>query len=122
MSPLSAEQRAAYGPDWADISAAIRVRAGQRCECEGECGWTRHAPTEPLSMIDALNVDRDDQGNPVVGRCLAGNGNPSPYTGSMVVLTVAHLDRNGHDGVHDPDRLKAMCQGCHLAYDRQARR
>lgn len=34
----------------------------------------------------------------------------------MVVLTVAHLD---HTPEHcDPDNLAAMCQGCHLHYDR----
>lgn len=99
---LTREQRAAYGPTWDDVSRSIREdRALGRCECEGECGWTRHPDG--------------------TGRCLATNGAPSPYTGSRVVLTVAHLDQNGHEGEHQPDRLKAMCQGCHLAYDRHPR-
>lgn len=106
--PLSPEQRALYGADWPDVSAAIRERARQRCECAGECGWSKH--------LDAI-----EQGGKVgrEPRCYALNGRPSPLTGSLVVLTVAHLDRNGHTGVHEPDRLKAMCQGCHLAYDRK---
>jgi hypothetical protein len=34
----------------------------------------------------------------------------------VVVLTVAHLD---HTPEHcHPDNLRAMCQGCHLHYDR----
>jgi hypothetical protein len=100
LSPLTPEQRAAYGEDWPAVSRAVRDRAGGRCECAGECGWVRH--------------DYAD-------RCEAMNHEPSPFTGSRVVLTVAHLDRDGHTGTNDPDRLKAMCQGCHLAYDRQAR-
>lgn len=35
---------------------------------------------------------------------------------SIVVLTTAHLD---HVPEHlDDDNLRAMCQGCHLHYDR----
>jgi 5-methylcytosine-specific restriction endonuclease McrA len=50
-------------------------------------------------------------------RCGAENRKPHPVTGSIVVLTVAHL--------HDPDpmncaddNLAALCQRCHLAHDR----
>jgi len=47
--------------------------------------------------------------------CGAENHQPHPETGSMVVLTVAHLD-------HDPqncsdENLRALCQRCHLRYD-----
>lgn len=48
--------------------------------------------------------------------CGAENYQPHPVTRSKVVLTVAHLD-------HDPqncadENLKALCQRCHLHYDR----
>jgi hypothetical protein len=33
-----------------------------------------------------------------------------------VVLTIAHLDRN--PGNNDVERLRALCQFCHLRYDR----
>lgn len=105
---LTWKQRAAYGPDWPTITRDIRVRAEERCECTGECDWGPH-------MLHVNNADR------LTERCPAMNGYPSPLTGSVVVLTVAHLDHNGHEGVHDPDRLKAMCQGCHLSYDRNHR-
>ena len=47
--------------------------------------------------------------------CGAENGKPHPETGSIVVLTVAHLD-------HDPQNckrinLRALCQRCHLRHD-----
>ena len=99
--PIRPEERARYPKNWREISAAIRGdRAGNRCECEGECGH--------------------DHG----GRCAAMNGKAHPVTGSKVVLTVAHLDHTP-ENVSD-ENLTAMCQRCHLAYDaehhRQTRR
>lgn len=45
------------------------------------------------------------------------NGGRAVGTGSLVVLTVAHLD---HTPEHCEDgNLAAMCQGCHLHYDRE---
>lgn len=65
-----------------------------RCECEGECGCGTHT-----------------------GRCPNIDGGFAYGTGSLVVITVAHLD---HVPEHnDPSNLKAMCQGCHLHYDRE---
>lgn len=105
---LTKEQRAAYGPEWPAVSREIRRRAEERCECAGECGWSAH-------------IDGMIQASPLTNRCPAVNGYANPLSGSRTVLTVAHLDHNGHEGVHDPDRLKAMCQGCHLSYDRNHR-
>lgn len=92
MSPIRPENRARYGPDWRDFSASIRFgRACGRCECEGECGRGTHD-----------------------GRCPNIHGGDAYGSGSRVVLTVAHL-------CHTPEcreHVKAMCQGCHLHYDR----
>lgn len=52
--------------------------------------------------------------------CKAVNHQPHPETGSKVVLTVAHLDhdpRNNSEG-----NLAALCQRCHLNYDRDHNR
>jgi 5-methylcytosine-specific restriction endonuclease McrA len=47
--------------------------------------------------------------------CGAENGFPHPKTGSIVVLTVAHLD---HDKTNNSFfNLKALCQKCHLKHD-----
>lgn len=48
--------------------------------------------------------------------CQAGNYEPHPETGSKVVLTIAHLDHTPENS--DPDNLRALCQRCHLNYDR----
>ena len=47
--------------------------------------------------------------------CGASHGMPHPETGSLVILTTAHLD---HDTTNnDHTNLKALCQKCHLNYD-----
>lgn len=51
--------------------------------------------------------------------CGAANGKPHPVTGSLVVLTVAHLD---HDPSNcDRGNLRALCQKCHNGYDAKHR-
>ncbi len=58
--------------------------------------------------------------------CGAVHKQPHPITGSIVILTTAHLGAPKDDGSpgdpHDkldvrPQNLKAMCQRCHLLYD-----
>lgn len=83
-----------YPAGWHEISLRIREeRARGRCECDGKCG--HHHPQ---------------------GRCEAVHGEPHPRTGSRVVLTVAHLNHVKED-CRD-ENLLAMCQRCHLSYDR----
>lgn len=94
MAPIRPENAGRYPKNWVQISKAVRFgRAEGRCECIGECG-TSHS-----------------------GRCPNRNGRPSVVTGSRVVLTVAHLDHTPENC--DPNNLRAMCQGCHLRYDRE---
>lgn len=59
--------------------------------------------------------------------CGVANGEAHPDTGSIVVLTVAHLGTQHADGTpgdkHDKmdvrdENLAALCQRCHLNYDR----
>ena len=52
--------------------------------------------------------------------CPAEQGEPHPVTGSRVVLTVAHLDHMPENVT--PGNLRALCQRCHLAYDRDHHR
>jgi 5-methylcytosine-specific restriction endonuclease McrA len=84
--PIRPENRARYPKDWKAIADAIRARAGQRCE-----------------------------GSPTYPDCRADNGKAHPVTGSLVVLTVAHLDHTPENC--SDENLKAMCQRCHLTYD-----
>jgi hypothetical protein len=92
--PIRAENRGRYPKDWAVVSRRIRFeRAAGRCECHGECGRGTHT-----------------------GRCPNVHGSPAYGAGSLVVLTVAHLDHTPENC--GDDNLRAMCQGCHLHYDR----
>ena len=93
--PIRPENRNRYPADWREISQRIRfVRAQRRCECEGECGRGTHT-----------------------GRCPNIHGQPAYGTGSKVVLTVAHLNHTPED-CRD-ENLRAMCNGCHLHYDKE---
>lgn len=95
MCPIRPENRDRYPDDWKAISRRIRFdRAEGRCECAGECGRGTHR-----------------------GRCTNRHGEAAYDTGSTVVLTTAHLDHTPENC--DDDNLKAMCQGCHLHYDRE---
>lgn len=77
--------------EWLALRAAVLDRAANRCE-----------------------------GTPAWPDCRAANGARHPATGSIVVLTVAHMD---HDpGNSAPDNLKALCQRCHNTYDAAHRR
>lgn len=76
-----------YPPNWSsEIRPAILLRAGNACE-----------------------------GSPQYPGCRARNRHRHPVTGSVVVLTVAHLD---HDpSYNEAHNLRAWCQRCHLTYD-----
>jgi hypothetical protein len=84
-----------YPRDWKVIRARIMRRAGEHWDCyhnfhEARCEW-----------------------------CKATNHQPHPRTGSMVVLTVAHLDHDKENDQVPDDRLAALCQSCHLGHDRE---
>lgn len=94
--PIRPENRHRYGEHWLEIRSWILGRAGMRCECRGECEMPHQSYDGP--------------------RCTAAHGGMSSATVARVVLTIAHLD---HTPEHnDPANLRAMCQGCHLRYDR----
>lgn len=81
-----------YPKNWPELSHKIRyIRAGGRCECNGECGKDHH------------------------GRCPEVDSQPALTFRGKVMLTVAHLDHNTHSD--DENNLRAMCQACHLRYD-----
>ena len=90
--PIKPENRDRYPDNWPEIRARILKRANDKCE---------FCRVENYSIL-ARGVD--------FGK------NPPTVHYSKVVLTVAHLD-------HEPencsdDNLKALCQKCHLEYDR----
>lgn len=112
--------RSEYPTDWDTIAAAVRDRSLGRCECRGECGIDHER--DPIVWDDFEGDDPLDHSP----RCLAEHGRGHPVTSSRVVLTAAHLWRGPCAAHHkagvkcgDASHLKAMCQRCHLAYDRE---
>ncbi len=116
--PIRPENVDRYPPDWPLISDRIRFeRAKGRCECRGECG---HDHKEEAGRFFAAILTPK--------RCLATHNHNHPMTGSMVTLTTAHLDDTPENsdnpgGVFvalplEESNLRAMCQRCHLNYDR----
>lgn len=94
--PIRPSERARYPKDWKAISVRIRERSGGRCECTGECGLHRDHPGPR--------------------RCVERHGEAAKWAKGRVVLTVAHLNHQPEDCRNE--NLKAMCQRCHLRYDR----
>jgi len=89
MSRRRINYRTQYPPQWREMVAQVRVRSGNRCE-----------------------------GSPAYPECRAENGKSHPVTGSIVMLTTAHL----HEGddtrtMTDLSRLAHQCQRCHLTMD-----
>jgi hypothetical protein len=83
-----------YPPAWKKLSFSIRfLRAQGVCECVGLCG---------------LHEGR---------RCTEKHGQQASFAKGKVVLTVAHLNHTPSDC--RPENLAAMCQRCHLRYDRE---
>lgn len=82
-----------YPNDWKEIRTRILLRSNNQCECVGECGL-HHGH-----------------------RCEEINGQPAKWAKGLVVLTIAHLDHDEENHSVKDDRLKAMCQRCHLRYD-----
>jgi hypothetical protein len=80
-------------------------------------------PTDWDAISKRIRFDRA-QGK--CERCGAEHGQPHPRTGSIVVLTTAHIGAPHADGTpgdkHDKmdvrdENLLALCQGCHLRED-----
>ena len=88
MAPIQPENKDRYPKDWNVVSLRIRKRAKFIC-----------------------------QGTPEFPNCRAENGKPHPDTGSIVVLTVAHMDQTPENCADD--NLRALCQRCHLNWDRK---
>ena len=90
---MKCDHTTGYPHNWPAISRGIRARAKDRCECTGECG---------------LHHEH---------RCEERNGQPAKWAKGKVILTVAHL--NHIPGDCRDENLKALCQRCHLRYDRE---
>lgn len=116
MSPCNYKR---YPKNWKkEIVPAILNRAGNCCE---ECGLPNH------SSVWAITFDIKNEQGRYVQRSIwfrvqsdalrECKGVEYRCREVRVVLTVAHLDHDESNHDVKLDRLKALCQACHLRYD-----
>ena len=109
-----------YPKNWlSEIRPRIMQRANNTCEQDG-CDF-RH-----MEEVWAVKRNGKTQGwfrefedadkMPKSGEMKNGKIIPNPKK-VKVILTIAHLDHDETNENISDDRLKAMCQLCHLRYD-----
>lgn len=141
--PIADDIEQHYPDDWEQIRERVLQRAAEREETEGgvdmpsgvlacgktldsvpQCEWCGKPHNELVLAAECgswAHVDDqlswfDSKGDPTT---LFDTG---PITHDedgplRVILTIAHLDHDPRDT--DLDRLRALCQRCHLTYDNQ---
>lgn len=105
-----------YPPNWkTEIRPAIMKRANNTCEADG-CNF-KHGQIVFSTWVGKKKGWFDSEANlraAVKDEGLIAFALEKPV---KVVLTIAHLDHDETNWNVSLDRLKAMCQLCHLRYD-----
>ena len=97
-----------YPPNWlTEIRPSVLKRANNCCE---DCGVENHR------IIHRFGKGKEDwqywpEGMESESWSLDGKKS------TKVILTIAHLDHDKHNHDVKLDRLKALCQKCHLGLD-----
>ena len=122
--PIRPENRRRYPKNWPQISAAIRERAGNKCEdCgiqNGALGARWRDGTWLQAIPDGDNGVALQWPTPGEYRWFRYRGDAAQLRIVRIVLTVAHLDHTPENC--DPSNLRAWCQRCHNRYDAAHRR
>ncbi len=114
-----------YPKNWKEIRERILQRAENKCEC---CNVPNYKYIFRGFLNDGKEIYQDSDGtiydaktseelfnDPYVYiRPLSKKPHPKAI---KVILTIAHLDHDEENHNVSDDRLKAMCQLCHLRYD-----
>jgi 5-methylcytosine-specific restriction endonuclease McrA len=111
-----------YPANWKAIRANILERAGNKCE---QCKAPNRTPVfrgaiengRPVyQLVDAKIFDANTGEFITEDPCYVEQvGDRDKAT--EVVLTISHTDHDVSN--NDPDNLRALCQRCHLAHDRE---
>jgi hypothetical protein len=104
-----------YPPNWKEIRARILSRANNKCEvCGVENGVTGYRLKDG-SFISYAEAQGRYQYETDVPNLY------SDYREIKIVLTIAHLDHDPENWQVKDERLQALCQKHHNAYDRDMR-
>ncbi len=133
--PIHETDRGAYPEDWGTISEKVREESGQRCEwcgvpnarivlrVRGRGVWalpSQAFEVDPTSRDshaqwhDENGVELDHEPEGIEWPC--GMDGDTNLREVRIVLTVAHLDQDPSNCARG--NLAALCQRCHLNYDR----
>ena len=96
-----------YPKNWGEIRNRILLRANNKCEF---CGVNNH------SIIHRTGKGIDEWTywpEKMESEAWSLDGLKS----TKIVLTIAHLDHDKSNHEVKDERLKALCQKCHLGYD-----
>lgn len=104
-------------PLWlSHVRPRIMARANNKCEF---CGLEHNSIVYSITM--QVNENGRYKKRTIWFRneqdAIRENTNGLPPKEVKVVLTIAHLDHNEHDFNVSDDRLRALCQICHLRLD-----
>ncbi len=126
--PIRKEYRAFYGKTWREVTRPkILARAGNKCE---QCGKPDRSTVWVISLPVSGRRTQFWQCSEALAwvRCSDGAAFPNSvfvptfrsemaaYRTILVVLTIAHL--NHTPGDDRDENLKALCQWCHLNWDK----
>jgi 5-methylcytosine-specific restriction endonuclease McrA len=95
-----------YPPNWKELRDAVLKRAENKCEF---CGVSNYAVGFRNQLGEFFELPFDT-GNEVYI-------NNNKVNVIKIILTIAHLDHDEENHNVKIDRLKALCQRCHLQYD-----
>ena len=113
-----------YPPNWfTEIRPRILERAKNCCEqcgvpnyeiiLRGEWAGVKVFQTDNGKIFNAENGEQ-------IGEHYFGEINKNPKAKlTKVILTIAHLDHDKENFEVKDDRLKALCQRCHLLLDKE---
>ena len=102
--PIKPENKKLYPKNWKEIRQKILQRAGNKCEFCGveNLTWGYRNEKGDFIISEGMQQEADMLGGEHIFR---------------IVLTIAHLDYNPQN--NNPENLKALCQKCHLNYDKK---
>jgi hypothetical protein len=116
--PIKPENKHRYPPNWKQIRAAILEREGNACKfCKAE-NHTLIARGVGSCAGKYMTFDgevRSEKTGEYLGMARGSEWNTDGLV--EIVLTIAHLDHTPEN--NDPENLAALCQKCHLAYDKE---
>jgi hypothetical protein len=121
-----------YPPNWkTEIVPTVLARANNCCEqCgvpNGSMQWRGSKKVKIEGRLKRRTFHYESKEDAIADGCIdvvvtkrlkgiVAYKNIGIYQ-TLVVLTIAHLDHDEHNWSVSLDRLKALCQLCHLQYD-----